>query len=704
MRLEKRPPHPFHKKHLPPKALQVTGRLKGHREGYGFVISDKPGEPDVYIRKMNMGGAMHGDRVSACMELTKRGGPQEGRIVKVLERAHAQIVGQFREGRVVPSNKRIVQELSIPVGKSLSAKEGDIVSARILRYPAAHKAASRPRGRKRMGSDNGMEREEWGEGEILKILGRMEDPNIDTLLVAESYALPPDFTPLSHQEADEIPQQVTAKAREGRIDLRSLPTVTIDGEKARDFDDAISIEKETDRFRLWVHITDVSHFIREGSSLDREAYLRATSVYFPDAVYPMFPPKLSNGILSLNPKKDRLTLTAEMEFDAEGNQIDYKLYESVIESNERMTYTAVREILEDKTEALMERYASLIASFKTMKELALLLRKKRLMRGSLDFDLPEPEIILSLTGEIMDVLKGERNIAHQMIEEFMLAANETVARHMQRRSLPFLYRVHDPPDPKKIAEFNELIAVFGLALPKTKMVPKHLSDVLEQVRGRSEEKLFNETLLRSMKQACYSEKNKGHFGLASETYTHFTSPVRRYPDLMVHRLLKEALLLDVSLARLLPHSRVSDRSPRSDCWGKWAEQLPEIARHTSERGRVADEVEREVVKRKKVRFMEGKVGKTYRGWISGVTSFGFFVELKAFFVEGLVHIKTLGDDYYLYDERHHRFVGRETKRIFQLGDPIEIRVERASLEHLELHFSPTEKFPQKARKRDYSHF
>ncbi len=426
----------------------------------------------------------------------------------------------------------------------------------------------------------------------------------------------------------------------------------------------------------------MSHFIREGTALDREAYQRATSVYFPDAVYPMLPSKLSNGVLSLNPRVDRLTLTAEMVFDAEGNQIDYKLYESVIQSNERMTYTAVRDILEAPTETLMERYASLIISFKTMRELALLLRKKRLTRGSLDLDLPEPDIVLDITGEIKNILKSERNIAHKMIEEFMLIANETVARHITALELPFLYRVHDSPDPDKIIELNELVTAFGLKFPKTKITSKHLADILEQVRGRPEEKLLNETILRSMKQACYSEKNKGHFGLASETYTHFTSPVRRYPDLIVHRILKEVL------------AGVTTASP---C--KWSERLPEIARHTSSLGRMADEIEREVVKRKKIRFMEGKVGKTYQGWISGVTSFGFFVELKAFFVEGLVHIKSLRDDYYLHDERHHCFVGQRTKRRFQLGDLVEIVVARASLENLEMTFSLIEKNAQDREKR-----
>ncbi len=667
MRTKKWPPkknrsHASHAKKIEP----ILGRFRGHRKGFGFVIPDKPGEKDIFIGRRKTGEAMDGDRVSARIDFIKEGGLREGTIVQILDRAHHQVVGLFEQdnvvkerggycGRVVSSNTRIVQEVCIPTGKSLSAKNGDVVIATIKKYPS-----------KRGGA----------EGVVLQILGKINDPKIDTLMVAASNALPPDFPPLAHKEADAVPRQVSGPMREKRVDLREMKTVTIDGEKARDFDDAISIEKTKDRFRLFVHITDVSHYIVPGSALDREAYQRATSVYFPDAVYPMFPPKLSNGILSLNPKTDRLTLTAEMEFDRNGNQIGYKLYESIIRSDERMTYTAVRAILEDKTPALLERYAPLLKSLETMQALAELLRKKRLARGSLDFDLPEPSIVLSLTGEIMDVIKEERNVAHRLIEEFMLAANETVAHHITHLKIPFLYRTHDPPDPQKIDALNDLIQSFSLTRPKTKTdkTPhKALSAVLEQVRGRPEEKLFNETLLRSMKQARYSEKNTGHFGLASEAYTHFTSPVRRYPDLIVHRLLKQTL-----------HARKSGVMPLSEKEkARWAQLLPEMAVHTSDRERVADDAEREVIKRKKIRFMADKVGETFSGFISGVASFGFFVELSPFFVEGLVPLSTLPDDY-VYDARYHRFVGR--RRVFQLGDPVDVLVTQASLETLEVSF------------------
>ena len=664
----------------------IIGRLKGHKEGYGFVIPEiKDGTPrtserDIFISRHNMGEAMDGDNVMAKIETIKEGGLREGRILRVLDRAHKQIVGvfqknkkpeakTFRKGRtarsplpayfgfVVPSNKRMGSAFLIPQDKSLSAKEGDVVSATIDAYPTA-----------------------WGPGKgtLTKILGKINDPKIDTLLVAESYALEPTFSPLAHEEADAMPNVVNATICKGRTDLRGLTTVTIDGETARDFDDAISIEKTNSGYRLFVHITDVSHYIQQDSALDRDAYTRATSVYFPDAVYPMFPSKLSNGILSLNPKQDRLTLTAEMAFGPDGNTVSAKLYESVIHSDARMTYTIVAKILNkgnvpfEKTETLLKQYAILVASFETMKALAMLLRKKRLSRGSLDFDLPEPQIVISLTGQVTDILKTERNIAHQIIEEFMLAANETVAGHLSRLNIPSLYRVHDAPDDKKIASFEQLVAAFGFPMQKTKQLhPKRLGEILAKFRGRPEEKLINESLLRSMKQARYSEINTGHFGLASDEYTHFTSPVRRYPDMIVHRILKQTF-----------QSPLADNKKK-----KWAEALPEIARHTSERERIADEAEREVIKRKKIRFMEDKVGHTYSGLISGVTSFGFFVELTPFFVEGLVHIKTLEDDYYLYDAIHHRLVGQRLKMVFQLGDPVDVLVEQANLDLLEIRLS-----------------
>lgn len=652
---------------LPQKMNLVIGRLKGHRDGYGFVIPEAEGEPDIFIAAKKMEEAMHGDRVVARIEATKPDGRREGRVIRVLERARKQIVGRYEKGRtvgfVIPADKRITSDLYVTPENSLSAETGEIVLAEILSYPTKTRNP---------------------EGKIVKVLGKADDPRIDTMMVVESYCLPRDFPQEAMQEAGKIKESVTAQMRRGREDLRGLPTVTIDGEKARDFDDAISIEKTRKGYLLRVHIADVSHYVPQGSALDREAYERGTSVYFPDAVIPMFPEKLSNGICSLNPKEDRLAMTAEMTFDADGRRVGYKLYNSVIQSDERMTYTAVRQILVDRDEKVRERYAALLPQFELMERLAMQLRKNRLERGSLDFDLPEPSIVLSLTGETIDIIREERNVAHQIIEEFMLAANETVAEHMTALEVPFLYRIHDPPTPTRIFEFNELLKSFGLVLRDLeKPRPKSLSDVLDVVKGRPEERLINQILLRSLKQAKYSAENHGHFGLASEEYTHFTSPIRRYPDLVVHRLLKRAL-----------HQRMSQ-----DEQEEWGRRLPEIGKHTSERERASMEAEREVIQRKKVKFMSDKVGVIYSGFISGVAAYGLFVELGTYFVEGLIHVSNLHDDYYIYDEKQHALIGEHHRRTFRLGDPIQVRVDRVDLENWQIDFGLTEEEKPRQRKR-----
>lgn len=652
---------------LTQKMNLVIGRLKGHRDGYGFVIPETEGEPDIFIAAKKMEEAMHGDRVVARVEATKSDGRREGRVIRILERARKQIVGRFEKGRtvgfVIPADRRITNDLYVTPENSLSAESGQIVLAEILSYPTKNRNP---------------------EGRVIKVLGNVEDPRIDTTMVVESYGLSRDFPEETLQEASRIKTSVTASMRRGRQDLRELPTVTIDGERARDFDDAISIEKTGSGYRLWVHIADVSHYVPPGSALDREAYERGTSVYFPDAVLPMFPEKLSNGICSLNPKEDRLTMTAEMIFDAAGQRVDYKLYDSVIRSDERMTYTAVRQILVDRDASVRKRYAALIPQFEMMERLAMQLRKNRLARGSLDFDLPEPEIILDLTGETIDIIRSERNVAHQIIEEFMLAANETVAEHMTVLEVPFLYRIHDPPTPTRIFEFNELLKTFGLMLRDIeKPRPKSLSDILDLVKGRPEERLIHQILLRSLKQAKYSAENHGHFGLASEEYTHFTSPIRRYPDLIVHRLLKQVL-----------HHRMSQDEREA-----WADRLPEIAKHTSERERQSMDAEREVVQRKKVKFMSDKVGEIYHGFISGVAAYGLFVELDTYFVEGLIHVSNLHDDYYIYDERQHALIGEHRRRTFRLGDPIQVRVERVDLENWQIDFGLMEEEKRHRKRR-----
>ncbi|MBI5746837.1 MAG: ribonuclease R [Nitrospirae bacterium] len=653
---------------LPEKMSLVSGQLKGHPDGYGFVIPDKPGTGDIYIGSKNMEGAMHGDKVVARIEARKEGGNLEGRIIRVLERTHTRIVGRFESGRgfgfVVPSDKRINQDLYILHGEMKRAREGDMVVAEITSYPTKNRNP---------------------QGKIIRILGRSTDARIETEAVIEEYNLQREFPPDVLEESEHIPEEVMPEMLAGRADLRDLQTVTIDGERARDFDDAVSIEQMPDRgFRLFVHIADVSHYVAEGSALDLDAFGRGTSVYFPDAVIPMFPERLSNGICSLNPKVDRLTMTAEMYFDSEGNRTSYKIYDSVIQSNERMTYTAVRQILVDRDQEITKRYKPMIRMFELMEALSRRLYAKRIRRGSLDFDLPEPEIVLDMQGEPVNIIKEERNIAHRIIEEFMLAANETVAEHICRLEIPFLYRIHEEPNPEKMIAFSEFIHNFGIRLPVSGGIrPLTLSEILDRVKDTPEERLINHVLLRSMKRARYSEENLGHFGLAAEFYTHFTSPIRRYPDLIVHRILRE-----VGRKKALARKRAE----------RWKEILPNIALQTSERERLAMEAERESVNRQKVRFMADKEGEEHDGFITGVTAYGFFVELEALFVEGLVRVSTISDDYYVYHEKQHAFIGEHSQRIFRLGDKVRVRVKRVDIESRTIDFTLVEESNRKKRK------
>ena len=640
---------------LPGKMNLITGVLQGHPDGYGFVKSDLEGEADLFIPKRNMMGAMHNDRVVARIESADRGGRLEGRIIRILERFHSRIVGRFERGKnfgfVIPSDRKISHDIYIPPKLFNKAKDGDVVVAKIITYPQKTRNP---------------------EGEIIKVLGRSSTPGIDTGMIIEEYELPTEFPEDVITEAKALPGEVAESMLKERVDLRTLQTVTIDGERAKDFDDAVSIEKLPDgRFRLWVHIADVSYYVPWGSELDNESYNRGTSVYLPDRVIPMFPERLSNHICSLNPREDRLTLTAEMMFDGNGNRINYKIYESVINSNERMTYTAVKEILEDEDSKIISRYSDLIETFHLMRELCLKLRAKRMGRGSIDFDLPEPEIILDLQSKTINIVRSERNIAHQIIEEFMLAANETIAQHMGNKEIPFIYRVHESPDEDKIMEFNEFMEDLGYKFKLNHQQPKTFQRLLNKLEGKSEETLINQLLLRSMKQARYSTENIGHFGLASEHYTHFTSPIRRYPDLIVHRLIKE-----VSKNRRIKEERKSLLDAK----------LKDIAKHSSERERLSMEAEREVVELKKLEFMQDKIGSEYDGVISGVVAFGFFVELEDILVEGLVRVTSMYDDFYRFEERQHRLAGDRTDKVYRLGDKVRVRVDKVDMEKRKIDF------------------
>ncbi|HAK59631.1 MAG TPA: ribonuclease R [Nitrospiraceae bacterium] len=645
-----------------------TGTFQAHPSGFGFVIPDKKNVSDIYISARSRLDAMDRDRVvvrvSEQRGRKKATGKREGTVVRILQRAHVKMVGTYELsetqpaefGFVVSSNPRITQDLFISHENRGAAQHGDIVSAEIVSYPM--------RGRP-------------PQGRITRVIGKPGQAGIEAELIIDEYDLPTDFSTGATEEASNIPQEVPSAMGRARRDLRNLPSVTIDGETAKDFDDAISIERLKSGYRLWVHIADVAQYVREGTFLDDEAYQRGTSVYLPDRAIPMLPTPLSNGICSLNPGVDRLTLTVEMSIGKNGSILNYDIYESLIKSKKRMTYTEVREIIVDKDPVRRKGNPGLVELFELMEELMEVLRARRAKRGSIDFDLPEPQIVLDLQGRISDIIRAERNKAHQIVEEFMLVANETVAGHIEKKNIPFLYRIHEEPDEDKAAELVDFLSALGVQIPPGKgLKPAHLRKVIAQVKDTPEEALVNTVLLRSMKQARYATENLGHFGLAAKTYTHFTSPIRRYPDLIVHRIVKSGL-----------HKKTKSGMDAEHL----AEVLPGITAHCSQRERTAMEAERDVITMLKLQFMKDKLGKTYDGIITGVTQFGLFVQLSGLFVEGLVHISTLADDYYHLIEKKHCLLGERTKRVFRLGDTVRVSIDRVDRERKRIDFSLVKK-------------
>ena len=635
---------------FPSKMNLIVGRIKTHPDGYGFVIPEAEEEEDIFISPRNLKEAMYGDRVVARIESIRRKG-KEGSIIRILERKTRKVVGKFMRAKnysyVIPEDERILPEVFISEGETKRARPNQIVVVEITRYPTER---ARP------------------EGRITHILGYPDDPEIVPQIIIHKYELPYRFTSTALKEAQNLPPAPSSHEHRNRVDLRGIPTFTIDGENAKDFDDAVSVERENDgSIKLYVSISDVSQYVREDTSLDGEAYSRGTSVYFPDRAIPMFPPELSNEICCLHPRVDRLALTAELRYDANGERKGVRFYPSVIRSDERLTYTWVKKILVDGDPVLRQRFSPLMPSLDLMADLCQELRRRRTGRGTIDFDLPEPEILLNLQGETEDVIRAERSLAHQIIEEFMIAANEAVAHFMEEKELPFIYRIHEPPKKEAIDEFRRFISHLGYRMRKeSDHSPKEFQRVLGDVKGRPEERVVNEILLRSMKWAKYSAKNLGHFGLASDGYTHFTSPIRRYPDLIVHRLLKKALCKE--------EIKISE------------EVLAERADHLSNRERVAMEAEREILDRYRVRFMKDKLGEEYGGIISGVAAFGFFVELKDIFVEGLVRMTSLHDDYYQYDEKKYCLIGERTHKTFTIGDEVRVRVDRVDAERRHIDF------------------
>ncbi|OGL40815.1 MAG: ribonuclease R [Candidatus Schekmanbacteria bacterium RIFCSPHIGHO2_02_FULL_38_11] len=638
---------------IPEKMNLVVGKLKMNRKGSAFVIPVKEGKDDLFINMNKLGNAMHNDLVVARIETTSPGKKPEGVVVQVLKHFYKKIVGVFEEegdhGWAIPEQKGFSHDIYIPGNEKHKALNGQVVVAEITKYPSLNRNP---------------------EGKIIKVLGSHHDRFIETKIAIEEYDIPQEFSDSAINEAETC-SHPDIKYIVSRKNLQDLPTVTIDGENARDFDDAISIEKtENGNYKLWVHIADVAYYVKEESYLDKEAFFRGTSIYFPDYCVPMLPERLSNDICSLRPNESRLTVTAFMEFNPGGERISYELFESVIKSNERMTYENLKRIIIDSDEKLIERYSYLLDKFIIMKELCLLLKEKRWKRGSLDFDLPEPQFIIDATGQITSIIKSERNLAHQIIEEFMIAANETVASHLFLKNIPSLYRVHGKPDAEKITNFNEFIKDLKLDVkPIGKIVPKALQNLLNSVKGTSVEHMISSLLLRSLKHAFYSKDNIGHFGLASKIYTHFTSPIRRYPDLIVHRILKK--LLSKSN---LPSGVITGLE----------EKLPAIASHSSTREKVAEDAERKVLEIKKLEFLYEKKGEVFSGVISGVTSFGIFIEISELFIEGMVRLSSLKDDYYKFIEEKHCFKGGRKKNIYRLGDKVKVKVTEVDLKRREV--------------------
>lgn len=658
-----------------PVLKTVAGRFQAHVGGFGFVVPDKAGDVDVFLPPPEAQGLMDGDRVVVEVRLrerTEREAPRKGRrqreaskdaarkkeftghLVKVTEKVSREVVGLFVKDPagdyVIPDGRRIPFEIEIPGRLRKGAEPGQMVTAEVTRPPDRYRRA---------------------EGKVVEVLGDAADPGIDARIMVKKHRLPEAFPMKVLAETESLPGRIRPADLKGRMDLRKIPLVTIDGETAKDFDDAVAVERTPEGgTRLLVSIADVSHFVRPGSALDEEALSRGTSVYFPGQVVPMLPPVLSDDLCSLRPGVNRLTLTVEMIFDEQGRRIGFDIFPSVIRSAARLTYTQVRDVLASRRLPKNPRLRKLTPMLRLMRELAMGLRASRGRRGSLDFDLPEPAIILDIRGGVENILRAERNEAHRIIEEFMITANEAIAEFLEDKDILSLHRVHEEPDPEKMKDLVQFIEYFGIRLKRKKnhWTPGDISRALKRLEGRREEKLVQQTVLRAMKQARYFPEPLGHFGLAMKMYTHFTSPIRRYPDLVIHRLVKAAI--------------AEKRSPLHK-----KSRLAQIAARSSERERVAVDAEREIVAIKKARFMKERVGEEFPGIITGITRLGIWVELVPFFVDGLIPLSYLTDDYYMVDEPGSRLVGRKTKRMFRVGDELLVQVDRVDVLRRETTFA-----------------
>ncbi len=639
---------------IPERMGILKGTFVSHQRGFGFVITDEE-RPDIFIPASNVNTAMHNDRVLVKILKDENHGKKcEGDIVRILERKNKRIVGVYEDSRnfgfVVPDDKKVCQDIFISKSNKNGATGGQIVIVEITVWP---------------------EKRRNPEGKVLEILGNKGDRGIDILTIIKKHNLPEEFPREVESFAERISEEFTQEEIERRKDLRDLKMVTIDGEDAKDLDDAVSIEKlPNGNYKLGVHIADVSHYVRESNPLDKEAFNRGTSVYLIDRVIPMLPRKLSNGVCSLNPKVDRLALSCFMEINDKGKVLDHEVAESIIKTNERMTYTDVTKILRDKDEELIEKYKYLHEDFLHMEELYKILNKKRSQRGAIDFDFEECKIILDEKGKPIDIKPYERAVANRIIEEFMLVCNETIAEHFFWLNVPFVYRIHEDPDEEKLMQFSEFIHNLGYHVRFGEEIhPRTLQSVLEKVKGKKEETVVSTLLLRSMMKAKYSQECIGHFGLAAKYYCHFTSPIRRYPDLVIHRIIKEIINGGIE----------GKREKRLKAF------VVEASKQSSDTERIATEAEREVDDLKKAEYMADRIGEEFEGIVSSVTNFGMFVELPNT-IEGLVHISELHDDYYIYDERHLCLIGERSKNIYRLGDIIKVVCSKVDIDAHEIYF------------------
>lgn len=620
----------------------VVGKLEGHEKGFGFVMSKDKVREDIFITAENMNGAMNGDTVIAnILKKSQAGKREEGEIIRVLERGNKYLVGTFEDnknfGFLIPDDQKISYDVFIPKAQTMGAKDNQKVVIEITKWPEARRNP---------------------EGKVLEILGFLSDPGTDILSIIRQFDLPEVFPEHVQEQANKVEQSISKSDLEGRTDLRQLKTFTIDGADAKDLDDAVSIEMlDNGNYKLGVHISDVSHYVREGTPMDKEALERGNSVYLIDRVIPMLPRELSNGICSLNPNVDRLTLSVIMEINKTGAVIDHQIIESVINSSHRLIYDDISDYLENDDIDAKDKLKDILEELKLMEELMHILYEKRDARGSIDFDFPETKITLDEQGKPIEIKKDERRIANRLIEEFMLVTNETVAEEYFWAEVPFLYRIHEDPNPEKLVDFANFIHNFGYQLKGKEIHPKELQLLIEEIKGKKEELVISTLLLRSLRKAIYSSTPDSHFGLASKYYSHFTAPIRRYPDLVIHRIIKLNINGKLSLNQQ----------------GRLEKVLPEIAEHTSMTERRADEAEREVADLKKAQYMMDKIGEEFKGIISSLTNFGIFVQLENT-IEGLVHFSNMLDDYYHFDEEKFHIIGERSNRLYKLGDEVTIKV------------------------------